>query len=342
MQQVVLRSHPNGDPAAEDFELQTVPIPKAGAGEVLLRTSWLALDPLIRFALDATLLTGVNKVAIGDVVYGPTVSEVAVSNSPQFAVGDMVEGRTGWTEYAAVNPQRLALRKLDRTIAPVSTALGVLGMPGQTAYAAMITVGRVKSGETVVVSAAAGAVGSTAGQIGKILGARVVGIAGGAEKCASVRDLGFDACIDYKASDFATRLAEACPNGVHVYVENVGGAVTRTVLPLMKYGARMPVVGYISYYGIGMEGPGPDRLPGFMRMIMSKGMEVRGFAGVLLASEQALADLTTWVREGRLRCAESVMEGLAAAPAAFAGVFRGNQHIGKLLVKVAEPSRGLV
>ena len=193
MQQVVLRSHPNGDPAAEDFELQTVPIPKAGAGEVLLRTSWLALDPLIRFALDAKLLTGVNKVAIGDVVYGPTVSEVAVSNSPQFAVGDMVEGRTGWTEYAAVNPQRLALRKLDRTIAPVSTALGVLGMPGQTAYAAMITVGRVKSGETVVVSAAAGAVGSTAGQIGKILGARVVGIAGGAEKCASVRDLGFDA-----------------------------------------------------------------------------------------------------------------------------------------------------
>jgi len=340
MQQVVLRSHPVGDPAAGDFELQTVPIPRAGEGEVLLRTLWLALDPLIRFALDEKLLTGVARVEAGDVVYGPTVSEVTASNSPDFAVGDIVEGRTGWREYAAVNPKRLPLRKVDPTIAPVSTALGVLGMPGQTAYAAIITVGRAQAGETVVVSAAAGAVGSTAGQIGRILGARVVGIAGGPEKCAAVKKLGFDACVDYKAADFPQRLAEACPDGVHVYVESVGGMVTRTVMPLMKYGARMPVAGYISYYGIGMEGPGPDRLPGFMRMIMSKGLEVRGFAGMLLGSPEALRQLTAWVQDGRLRCVEAVVDGLAAAPAAFAGVFRGNPHVGKLLVRVAERATG--
>jgi NADPH-dependent curcumin reductase CurA len=340
MKQVVLRSYPSGEPAAEDFEVQSAPIPQAGEGEVVLRTLWLALDPLIRFALDRKPLTGVTRVDLGAVVYGPTVSEVTASNSQDFAVGDVVEGRTGWREYAAVNPKTLPLRKVDRTIAPVSTALGVLGMPGQTAYAAMITVGRVKAEETVVVSAAAGAVGSTAGQIGKILGARVVGIAGGPEKCAGVMELGFDACVDYKAPDFAKKLTEACPHGIHVYIENVGGMVTRTVLPLMKYGARMPVVGYISYYGIGMEGPGPDHLPGFMRLIMSKGLEVRGFAGIFLGNQETLAELAKWVREGKLRCAEAVVDGLAAAPAAFAGVFRGNKHVGKLLVKVAEPSSG--
>jgi NADPH-dependent curcumin reductase CurA len=232
----------------------------------------------------------------------------------------------------------LPLRKLDAAIAPASTALGALGMPGRTAHAAMITIGRVQAGETVVISAAAGAVGSTAGQIGRILGARVVGIAGGPEKCRGLVELGFDACVDYRADDFAASLAAACPGGIHVYVESVGGEVTRTVLPLLKYGARMPVCGYIAYYGVGMEGPGPDRLPGFMRMIMSRGLEVRGFASAMIPGNAALDELARWVREGKLRCPESVVQGLAAAPAAFAGVFRGNPHIGKLLVKVAEPS----
>jgi NADPH-dependent curcumin reductase len=336
VKQVVLRAHPRGDPAAEDFELQTVPMPVAGAGEVLLRTLWLALDPLIRFTLDEVLLTGVNKVKLGEVVYGPTVSEVMASNHADYVSGDIVEGRTGWREYAAVNPQKLALRKIDTAAAPPSTALGALGMPGQTAHAAMITIGRVKAGETVVISAAAGAVGSTAGQIGRILGARAVGIAGGPEKCRVLVDLGFDACVDYKAADFAGQLATACPDGVHVYIESVGGQVTRTVLPLMKYGGRMPVCGYISYYGIGMEGPGPDRLPGFMRMIMSKGLEVRGFAAAMLGGKAALDELSQWARAGKLRFPESVVQGLAAAPAAFASVFRGNPHVGKLLVKVAE------
>jgi NADPH-dependent curcumin reductase CurA len=335
MKQVVLRSHPKGSPAADDFELQEAPVPQIDEGEVLLRTLWLALDPLIRFTLDEVILTGITKVKIGDVVYGPTVSEVVETKTIGFAVGDIVEGRTGWREYAAVNPKTLPLRKIDPRGASPSTALGALGMPGQTAHGAMITVGRVKAGEVVVVSAAAGAVGSTAGQIGKILGARVVGIAGGPEKCKALVELGFDACVDYKAADFATKLAAACPDGIDVYIESVGGEVTRTVLPLMKRGGRMPVCGYISYYGVGMEGPGPDHLPGFMRMVMSKGLEVKGFATAMLDARAALNDLSTWAREGKLRCPEAIVNGLEAAPAAFAGVFRGNNNIGKLLVRIS-------
>jgi NADPH-dependent curcumin reductase CurA len=209
-------------------------------------------------------------------------------------------------------------------------------MPGQTAYACMINIGRVTAGETVIISAAAGAVGSTAGQIGKILGARVVGIAGGASKCAAVEALGFDACVDYKAADFAQRLAAACPGGVDVYVENVGGVVTDTVLPLLKYRARIPVCGFIAYYGIGAEVPGPDRLPGFMRAIMTKGLELRGFGGALTAGPAALEELAGWVREGRIKVREAIVEGLAAAPEAFARVFCTNDYVGKVLVRVSE------
>jgi NADPH-dependent curcumin reductase CurA len=180
-------------------------------------------------------------------------------------------------------------------------------------------------------------VGSLAGQIGKILRARVVGIAGGADKCAAVKALGFDECVDYKADDYAARLAAACPGGIDVYVENVGGAVTAAVLPLLKYRARMPVCGFIAYYGLGLEGPGPDRLPGFMRTIMSKGLELRGFGGAMVGGAAALADLADWVRDGRLRAPETVVEDLEAAPAAFAGIFGGNGHVGKLLVRVADP-----
>jgi NADPH-dependent curcumin reductase CurA len=338
MQQVVLRAHPIGVPREQDFTLQTVEIPKPVEGQVLLRTLWLSLDPLIRFAIDEKPLTGPNRVRIGEPVYGGTVSQVVHSNHPDFAAGNFVEGRTGWREYAAVDPKSTPLRKVDPKLAPLSTALGVLGMPGQTAHACMIGVGRVAAGETVVISAAAGGVGSLAGQIGKILGARVLGIAGGARKCAALVDLGFDACVDYKAADYPARLAAACPGGIDVYVENVGGDVTAAVLPLLKYRARMPVCGFIAYYGVGNEGPGPDRLPGFMRTIMSKGLEVRGFGGAMVGGTAALDQLSGWVREGKLRYPETIVEGLAAAPAAFAGVFSGNGNIGKLLVRVAQPT----
>lgn len=340
MRQVVLKSYARGNPRADDFAVETAPIPTPGEGEVLLRTLWLSLDPLIRFAIDEVRLTGATHLKPGDVMYGGTVSEVVASNHPDYTSGDIVEGRTGWREYAALDPIKAdpvkgPLRRIDPALAPVSTALGVLGMPGQTAHACMIGIGRVQAGETVVISAAAGAVGTIAGQIGKILGARVVGIAGGRDKCAAVVELGFDACVDYKASDFRDQLKAACPDGIHVYVDNVGGEVMLAVLPLLKYGARMPVCGYIAYYGIGLEGPGPDRLPGFMRTIMSKGLEIRGFGGSMVGGQTAIEDLARWLGEGRLQAPEAVVDGLENAPEAFAGIFSGNGNVGKLLVRIA-------
>lgn len=337
MKQVVLRAHPQGTPRSEDFAVETVAMPKPRSGEVLLKTLWLSLDPLIRFALDEVVLTGRTQVKIGEVLYGAAVSQVVESLNPEYPVGTIVEGRTGWREFAAIDPQAIPLRVIDPELAPVSTALGVLGMPGQTAHACMIGVGRVAAGETVVISAAGGVVGSTAGQIGKLLGARVVGIAGGADKCRALVELGFDACVDYKATDFAQQLAAACPEGINVYIESVGGAVTQTVLPLLKYGARMPVCGYITYYGIGMEGPGPDRLPGFMRTIMSKGLEVRGFGGTMVGGQKALQDMAGWIREGKIQHPETVVKGLDNASSAFCDIFSGNSYVGKLLVQVANP-----
>lgn len=335
MKQVVLRAYAKGQPRAEDFAVETVPVPTPEPGEVLLKTQWLSLDPLIRFAIDEKLITGRAKVEIGDVLYGGAVSRVEASNVAGFAPGDWVEGRTGWREYAAVDPAKVPIRKVDPAAAPASAYLGLLGMPGQTAHACMIEVGRVQAGETVVISAAAGAVGSMAGQVGKILGARVVGIAGGPDKCRAVEALGFDACVDYKAPDYRAQLAAACPDGINVYVDNVGGDVTQGVLPLFKYGARMIVCGFIAYYGVGLEGPGPDRLPGFMRTIMSKGLEVRGFGGILAAGRDALDDMARWLGEGKLSLNQAVVEGIDQAPAAFAGIFRGNANVGKLLVRIA-------
>ena len=335
MKQVVLCTRPAGNPRPQDFALQSVDVPAAGPGELLLETLWLSLDPLIRFTLDEKPLTGPNHVRIGEPIYGGTVSRVVKSNDPRFGVGDFVEGRTGWREYAVVDAAKLPLRKVDPTVAPLSTALGVLGMPGQTAHACMIEIGRVQTGESVVISAAGGAVGTIAGQIGRMLGARVVGIAGGPRKCAAVEAIGFDACVDYKAPDFAERLAAACPNRINLYVDNVGGHVTQTVMPLLAHRARMPVCGFISYYGVGMEGPGPDRLPGFLRLVMSRMLEVRGFGGALTGGQAALDELTLWLRNGAIRNVETVVDGLENAPAAFADTFEGgNNHVGKVIVRV--------
>jgi NADPH-dependent curcumin reductase CurA len=337
MKQVVLRTRPAGNPRPQDFALESVAVPAAGPGELLLETLWLSLDPLIRFTLDEKPLTGPNHVRIGEPIYGGTVSRVVQSNDPRFVVGDFVEGRTGWREYAVVDAAKLPLRKVDPTAAPLSTALGVLGMPGQTAHACMIEIGRVQTGETAVISAAGGAVGTIAGQIGKMLGARVVGIAGGPGKCAAVEAIGFDACVDYKAPDFVERLAAACPNRINLYVDNVGGHVTQTVMPLLAHRARMPVCGFISYYGVGMEGPGPDRLPGFLRLVMSRMLEVRGFGGALTGGQAALDDLTHWLHNGAIRNVETVVDGLENAPAAFAATFEGgNDHLGKVIVRVRD------
>lgn len=341
MKQVVLSSYAKGNPTASDFRIEQVPVPQAGDGEILLKTLYLALDPLIRFSLDEKLLSGATHLKPGEVVAGPVVAEVVASNHPDYSVGDVVEARGGWREYAVLAPDncdyRGPPRKIDRSLGPVSTALGALGGPGQTAHAGIIATAKVQAGETVVISAAAGAVGTIAGQIARILGARVVGIAGGAEKCQALLDLGFDAAADYKAADFTDQLKAALPEGADVYLESVGGDVTMAVLPLLKRGARMAMCGYIAYYGVGMEGPGPDRLPGFYRQIMAKGLEIKGFAG-MMAGNKPFEDIAGWLREGRLRAPESIVEGIDVVPEAFASVFSGNSHVGKLLVKVAEAS----
>lgn len=338
MKQIVLASYARGTPKPSDFRIEEVPVPEAMEREILLKTLWIAVDPLIRFSLDETLLSGASRMELGAVVVGPTVSRVIASNHPDYAPGDFVEGRTGWQEYAVVAPDKSDYRgpprKLDPALAPVSTALGALGGPGQTAYEGVVNVGRLKAGETIVISAAAGAVGSIAGQIAKIIGARAVGIAGGADKCRALLDLGFDAAADYKAPDFAQQLKAALPEGADVYLDNVGGDVTLAVLPLLKRGARMPMCGFIAYYGVGMEGPGPDRLPAFYRQIMAKALEIRGFAG-MFAGEKGLSDIARWMKEGRIRFPESVVEGIEAAPEAFSSVFSGHNHVGKLLVRVA-------
>jgi NADPH-dependent curcumin reductase CurA len=340
MNQVVLASYAKGNPVPENFRLEAAPMPVAGEGQVLLRTLWLSLDPLLRFAIDEVRLTGATHLKPGDVMYGGTVSEVVASNHADYPVGSIVEGRTGWREYAALDPLKAdivrgPLRIVDPALAPVETALGVLGMPGQTAHACVVAIGKVKAGETVAISAAGGAVGTVAGQIAQILGARVIGIAGGADKCAALRAMGFDAAVDYKADDFAAQLAAAAPEGIDVYIDNTGGDVSWTVLPVLKRGARMPMCGFIAYYGMGMEGPGPDRLPGLYRMIMTKGLKIEGFSGQAEAGGAALAEMVGWLREGKMVRSETVIDGLAGAPAAFCETFRtGNSHIGKVLVKV--------
>src|SRR5882757_9943924 len=335
MRQVVLRSRPAGNPHPSDFAIEEAPIPQPGPGQLLLKTLFLSLDPYMRLGLDEQPFGGANGVSIGAPMIGSTVSEVLESNSSAFAVGDLVEARTQWREFAAVNDTQPGIRKIRRDFAPLSAALGVLGMPGQTAYAGIVTIGRVKAGETVVISAAAGAVGCIAGQIAKILGARVVGIAGGPEKCRAVVALGFDACVDYKAPDFAGQLQADVPGGVDVYFENVGGAVTRAVLPLTNYGARIPMCGFISMYGIGDTGPGPDQLPWLMRLIMLKGLEIRGFVGAVVGGAKAIEALETWLAAGRVQLRETVYDGLEAAPSAFSKMFESNNNIGKIIVRVA-------
>jgi NADPH-dependent curcumin reductase len=341
MKQVVLAAYAKGNPRPSDFRVEEAPIPQAGEGEILLRTLWLALDPLIRLALDETRISGATHQQIGEPMFGPTVSQVIESNHPDYKVGDIVEGRTGWREYAVVAPDQSDYRGppriVDPALAPVQTALGALGMPGQTAHSGMIDILKIKAGDTVAISAAAGMVGSLAGQIARMHGARVVGIAGGPDKCQALLSMGFDAAADYKAADFSAQLKAAAPEGLDAYFDNTGGDVTLEVFKHLKRGARMAMCGYIAYYGVGMEGPGPDHLPALYRTIMATGLEIKGFAG-FMAGPKAIEDIARWAKEGKLTFPEHVVEGLDAAPEAFSSVFSGNSFVGKLLVKVSEPT----
>ena len=334
---IVLASRPHGEPQESDFRLETAPIPEPGPGQVLLRTLWLSLDPYMRGRM-SDAKSYAKPVGIGEVMTGGTVSEVLGSNHPGFAPGDIVLGMSGWQEHAVSDGA--GLRKLDPKAAPVSTALGVLGMPGMTAYVGLNNIGRPQPGETVVVAAAAGPVGSLVGQIAKLKGCRAVGIAGGPDKCRYLTDeLGFDAAVDHRAPDMAERLRAACPDGIDVYFENVGGAVWDAVFPLLNDFARVPVCGLVAHYNATELPPGPDRTPVLMRSILTRRLTLRGFIVWDFASEEEafLREVGGWLREGRIKHREDIVDGLENAPAAFMGLLNG-KNFGKLLVRVAEPT----
>jgi len=331
---VLLASRPVGEPTPDDFEIATEPVSAPADGEVLLRTLYLSLDPYMRGRMsDAPSYAA--PTAVGDVMPGGTVGEVVESRDPSLRPGDLVLAYGGWQAYAVVPAGQT--RKLDPDAAPVSTALGVLGMPGFTAYAGLTLIGRPQPGETVVVAAATGPVGATVGQLAKIQGCRAVGIAGGPEKVEHLRELGFDGAIDHRAPDFKDQLAAATPDGIDVYFENVGGHVWDAVLPRLNKFARVPVCGLVAHYNDTRAPEGPDRAPGLMRHVLNKSLLIRGFIQDEFAREHTrafLSEATPWVREGRLRYREDVTEGLENAPEAFIGMLRG-RNFGKTLVKVS-------
>ncbi len=332
---ITLASRPNGKPTPENFRLEQIPAEKPAEGQVLLKILYLSLDPYMRGRMNDAK-SYAKPVEIGAVMEGGTVARVIASRSPEFSEGDIVLSHSGWQSFAVADAS--ALRKIDPNAAPVSTALGVLGMPGFTAYAGLLTIGQPKPGETVVVAAASGAVGSIVGQIAKIKGARAVGIAGGADKCAFVRDvLGFDAVIDHRAPDFADQLKAACPDGIDVYFENVGGHVWDAVFPLLNDFARVPVCGLIAQYNDAVPRPGPDRLPGMMREVLSRSLLIRGFIQREFADQRPAfyREMAEWISAGKVRYREDIVDGLEAAPEAFIGLLEG-RNFGKLVVRVSE------
>jgi NADPH-dependent curcumin reductase len=329
---IVLASRPVGDPKSSDFRIEDCPLPAPGEGQVLLRTIWLSLDPYMRGRMsDAPSYAA--PVPIGGVMEGGTVSEVMASNNAGFAKGDIVLARAGWQTHALSDGKGLA--KIDPKLGPISTAVGVLGMPGMTAYAGLLEIGKPQAGETVVVAAASGAVGSAVGQIAKIKGARAIGIAGGKDKCDYVkRELGFDDCLDHRDPDLAAKLKEACPKGIDVYFENVGGAVFEAVFPLLNAFARVPVCGLIAQYN-DTSASVPKWASSLMRAVLTKRLNIRGFIVSDFAALQAdfMRDMPQWVREGRVKYREFVTEGLDSAPGAFMGLLKG-ANFGKQLVRV--------
>ncbi|TNF32489.1 MAG: NADP-dependent oxidoreductase [Deltaproteobacteria bacterium] len=333
---IVLASRPVGAPTPESFRLERVAVPTPGDGEVLLRTLYLSLDPYMRGRMsDAPSYA--EPVALDAPMVGGTVSRVEASNHPRFAVGDLVLAYAGWQDYAVSNGTGLV--PLDPAMARPSLALGVLGMPGFTAWAGLLEIGAPRPGETVVVAAATGPVGSVVGQVAKRLGCRAIGIAGGEEKCRyAVEHFGFDACLDHRAPDLRGRLAAACPDGVDVYFENVGGAVFQAVLPLLNARARVPVCGLVSMYNATSLPPGPDRSALLMSTLLKKRITMRGF--IIFDDfghrfREFLAQMGAWVAAGEIAFREDVVDGLENAPEAFIGQLEG-KNFGKLVIRVAD------
>jgi len=333
---IVLASRPQGTPLPENFRLETADLPDPGPGEMLLRTIWMSLDPYMRGRMDAAK-SYAAPVELDGVMQGAGVAEVMVSNTPGFNAGDIVVAPTGWTSHAISDGSMTFA--VDPSVAPISTALGVLGMPGHTAWVGLNDIAQAKPGETIVVSAATGAVGSVVGQLARLKGLRVVGVAGGAEKCAYARDrLGFDACLDHRAApDAATlsnQIAAAAPDGVDIYYENVAGKTLEAVLPRMNTFGRIAVCGMIAWYS-GQGVAEAMRLPAAWRAILTRRLRVQGFIifDHLDRLPPFLAEVAPLVASGKIHYRESVTEGLENAPTAFLQLLKG-QNFGKQLVRV--------
>jgi NADPH-dependent curcumin reductase CurA len=326
--QVLLASRPQGWPTVENFQIVERPIPEPADGELLVRVHYLSLDPYMRGRMNATK-SYAAPAEIGEVMIGGGVGEITASKNPAYRPGEFVVGSFGWQEHAI--SKGAGLMKVDPKRVPLSAYLGAVGMPGVTAYVGLLDIGAPKEGETVVVSAASGAVGSIVGQIAKMKGCRAVGIAGGREKCEYVtRELGFDACVDYKAGKLDDDLREATPKGIDVYFENVGGAVLDAVLKRLNAFARVPLCGLVSQYNV----TAPYGVTNFASLLTNR-VKLEGF----IISErmprwpEALGALGGWVAEGKLRYKETIAEGLRSAPEAFLGMLRG-ENLGKQIVKI--------
>lgn len=331
-QQILLKSRPVGEPKESDFALVETPISEPREGEVLNRTIYLSLDPYMRGRM-SDRESYAAPVELGSVMVGGTVSQVVKSNHPQFSAGDFVLGYDGWQAYGVSKGE--TLRKLDPNQAPISYALGITGMPGMTAYFALLDIGQPQAGETVVVSAASGAVGSVAGQIAKLKDCRVVGVAGSDAKCDYVvKELGFDACINRKTQDLSSALKAACPNRIDVYFDNTAGSILEAVLQQINLGARIPLVGLISQYNAETPPPGPNLIPLLVKRALIKGFLVSDYQQ---RQAEFINDVSQWLQEGKLKYKEDVVEGLENAPHAFIGLLQG-KNFGKLIVKVSDDS----
>ena len=331
---IVLASRPVGAPTKDDFRLEEAATPVPKEGEVLLRSIYLSLDPYMRGRMnDAPSYA--PPVAINEVMVGATVCQVAASKNPDFETGEWVLAYSGWQLYALSDGSDLT--KLGKKPEKPSYALGILGMPGFTAYMGLLDIGKPKAGDTLVVAAAAGPVGATVGQIGRLKGCRVVGVAGTAQKCSYVKEtLGFDECLDHKDPDLADLLKQACPDGIDIYYENVGGKVFDAVLPLLNVGARVPVCGLVSIYNATKLPDGPDRLSVLMGTILVKRITMKGF--IIFDDygpryDEFTKAMSDMLGAGKIHYREQVVDGLESAPEAFIGMLEG-QNFGKLVVKV--------
>ncbi|EWS69744.1 NADP-dependent oxidoreductase [Vibrio vulnificus] len=335
--QIVLASRPVGAPTADNFALTQSDIPTPAQGEMLLRSVYLSLDPYMRGRM-SDAKSYAEPVGIDEVMVGGTVCQVEASNHAEFEVGEWVLAYTGWQDYALSDGEGLI--KLGKQPSHPSYALGVMGMPGFTAYMGLLDIGQPKEGDTLVVAAATGAVGSMVGQIGKLKGCRVIGIAGGEEKCQFAKEtLGFDECIDHKATDFAEQLAKVCHNGIDIYFENVGGKVFDAVMPLLNTGARIPLCGLISQYNATSLPEGPDRMSMLMAQLLIKRIKMQGF---IIFDDyghrygEFAADMSQWLAQGKIHYREHLVQGLENAPDAFIGLLEG-KNFGKMVVQTNQP-----